>query len=245
MAKLTFNAQFAGPAGSPPDPSLFNFMLDGLSGSGQIQQLTRTNAVLDGNGNLVLTAKKIGSIWTSAYLTTGATPANKPTFLQQYGSFTWRAKVPAGKGVWPALWAVGQETPEKVWPACGEIDAMEQVPGLEPYLTYAHIHGPGFIGAALGGGYDLLAKGALYSDAFHDYGFIWSPGQIEFTFDGNVYATWTPANLKEGQVWPFDSCGPICLRTSLAIGGVWPGPPDPEMEEAQMLIRWIQAYSEV
>ena len=68
--------------------------------------------------------------YTSAALTT----KGKATWT--YGRIEVRAKLPRGRGVWPAIWMLGTNIDRKGWPACGEIDIMEYV-GFDP----AHVHG--------------------------------------------------------------------------------------------------------
>ena len=81
------------------------------------------NAIVE-NGVLKITAKKEsfgGSEYTSARLIT----AGKFEFT--YGRVDVRAKLPAGGGVWPAIWMLGANFGTVGWPACGEIDIMEYV----------------------------------------------------------------------------------------------------------------------
>lgn len=53
---------------------------------------------------------------TSSSITT----FGKKEFL--YGRFEVRARIPVGKGAWPAIWTLGSSME---WPSCGEIDIME------------------------------------------------------------------------------------------------------------------------
>jgi beta-glucanase (GH16 family) len=71
---------------------------------------------------------------------------------------------------------------------------------------------------------------------------IWKPESIQFTLDGAVYATYTPADMMPGMVWPFDD-GPMCVRLSLAVGGAWPGPPSPQAYPLTMLVNWVQVWA--
>jgi len=66
-------------------------------------------------------------------------------FSRTYGRFESRIKIPFGQGLWPAFWMLGDNIHAVGWPACGEIDIMENI-GKEPSMNHGSIHGPGFIG---------------------------------------------------------------------------------------------------
>jgi beta-glucanase (GH16 family) len=244
MATLTFSDDFTGLAGSVPDPAKWTVRTNGLpADSIQTLSIDPQNCHQDGKTNLVMVATRAVTPLATPEKFTYASSYIQSKFEQQYGTFQARIKTPAGAGMWPAFWMIGTNPAQK-WPACGEIDIFEQVPRVSPFSTFAHIHGPGFTGALLGGGYGMLPKGEKYSDAFHDYGVIWKPGSVTFTLDGMPYATWTPATMRPGMEWPFDGCGPMCIRLSLAVGGDWPGMPTPETVFPQeMLVNWVNVYS--
>lgn len=82
------------------------------------------------DGNCVITIEKDhprdGYQYSSAYVTT----AGKFSFC--FGRLEFRAKLPTGQGMWPALWTMGDNyftlgNDEVAWPRCGEIDVMELV----------------------------------------------------------------------------------------------------------------------
>ena len=66
-------------------------------------------------------------------------------FQQAYGRFEARIQIPRGQGIWPAFWMLGEDIDQKPWPACGEIDIMENI-GKEPSIVHGTIHGPGYSG---------------------------------------------------------------------------------------------------
>ena len=72
-----------------------------------------------------------GADYTSASLTSRAS--------WTYGRIEVRAKLPKGRGTWPAIWMLGTNIREVGWPACGEIDIMEHV-GFDPGRIHANIH---------------------------------------------------------------------------------------------------------
>lgn len=162
----------------------------------------------------------------------------------QYGRFEARIKVPAGQGMWPAFWMLGDSISKVGWPACGEFDIMENV-GKEPATIHGSIHGTGFTGTKIGLTAPL-AGDAAFANAFHTFGMIWSPGKVQYYVDNpaNIYATFTPASLPKGAVWPFDG-GKFFIILNLAIGGDWPGSPDQATSfPAQMLVDYVRVWQE-
>ena len=88
------------------------------------------NAYVDGNGFLHIVAQQEsmgGFNFTSARMKSQGLYST-PT----YGRFQWRAKLPAGFGMWPALWMMGTNYASVGWPTCGEIDVVEN-PGNKNY----------------------------------------------------------------------------------------------------------------
>ena len=160
----------------------------------------------------------------------------------QYGRLEARIRIPAGEGMWPAFWMLGDSIQNIGWPKCGEFDIMENI-GKEPATVHGSIHGQGFTGTSIGLPY--TASGNMpFSEGFHTFGLIWAPGKVEYYVDSpsNVYATFTPASLPEGAVWPFDS-GKFFFIFNLAIGGDWPGPPNQATHfPAEMLVDYVRVW---
>lgn len=167
------------------------------------------------NGELVITAIKEpweGSSYTSASVTT------KGHFSFTYGKVEIRAKVPSGRGVWPALWTLGVNQAEVKWPMCGEIDIMEYV-GFAPDALHFTVHTAAFnhIQKTQKGTHIQIPKAC---DEFHRYGLLWTHDRLIWFLDGQpVYSF---ANTGKGpREWPFGS--PQYLLMNLAIGGSWGG----------------------
>ncbi len=161
----------------------------------------------------------------------------------QYGRIEARIKIPKGQGFWPAFWMLGDNIDQVQWPACGELDIMENI-GKEPSTIHGSIHGTGFTGGQIGLPY-TLPNHQNFGDAFHVFGLIWSPGKIQYYVDRpqNIYATFTPKDLPKGAVWPFDN-GKFFFLLNLAIGGDWPGPPDASTQFPQeMLVDYVRVYA--
>ena len=106
----------------------------------------KPNAYLDGDGNLVIEARRHGGTWTSARL--------KTMGLREfeYGRIEARMKLPVGAGLWPAFWLLGADIEKVGWPHSGSITVTENVPdrpdtnGLGPTAVRSTLHGPGYFG---------------------------------------------------------------------------------------------------
>ncbi|PZE90032.1 glycoside hydrolase family 16 protein [Curtobacterium sp. MCBD17_008] len=228
--------EFDGPAGSAPNPGIWRHDLGGGGwGNGELEVYTdsRRNSALDGNGNLAITARReADGSYTSARLTT------QGTYSVQYGRVEARIKIPRGQGIWPAFWMLGADLPQVGWPACGEIDVMENI-GREPGTIHGTVHGPGYSGAEGIGTAATLPSGA-FADAFHVYAVDWRPGSISWSVDGATYRTITPADTN-GDPWVFDK--PFFVVLNVAVGGGWPGAPDATTPfPQQMLVDWIRVW---
>jgi len=150
--------------------------------------------------------------YTSASLTT----ASKAAWT--YGRIEVRAKLPSGRGTWPAIWTLGTNIREVGWPACGEIDIMEFV-GFEPGVVHANVHTRKYNHVQKTGKGDKVSI-ADASEAFHVYAVEWDAQKIDFLVDGRQYFSFR--NERTGPaVWPYDREQYLILN--LAIGGDWGG----------------------
>ena len=162
----------------------------------------------------------------------------------QYGRLEASIQIPQGQGLWPAFWMLGDNITTVNWPACGEMDIMENI-GSQPTINTGSIHGTGFTGSLIGTQY-VLPGGADYSSGFHTFGILWSPKSVQFYVDSttNVYASYTPASLPAGAVWPFDA-GKFFFILNLAVGGSYPGSPSAStVFPAQMLVDYVRVWQE-
>jgi len=218
----TFDDEFNAPAGTPVDGSKWNMETGDNVNNHERQYYTNStsNAVHDGQGNLVITARRENpgnyNCWYGRCEYTSARLNTSGKFSQAYGSFETRMKMSRGQGMWPAFWLLGGGN----WPNDGEIDIMENV-GFEPNTVHGTIHGPGYSGSGgIGAGYSI---GSPFADGFHTFRLEWSPNLLVWKVDGNTYETRTPADLG-GRTWVFNHNFFIILN--LAVGGYWPGDPD-------------------
>jgi beta-glucanase (GH16 family) len=245
---LIWSDEFNGAAGSPVDTTKWVFDIGGGGwGNNELEYYTNSapNASMDGNGNLVITAIKETlprkkRCWYGRCQYSSARIKTAGTFMQAYGRFEARIKVPYGQGIWPAFWMLGKNINKVGWPRCGEIDIMENI-GREPAKAHGTIHGPGYSGAnGIGAAYNL-STGA-FADDFHLFAIEWEPGgAIRWYVDGNLYQTRTQADLPAGAVWVFDR--PFFILLNLAVGGSWPGNPDATTVFPQrMYVDYVRVY---
>ncbi|MFE2584924.1 family 16 glycosylhydrolase [Streptomyces sp. NPDC059378] len=225
----TWSDDFDGAAGSAPNSSKWTLETGGGgNGNHELQYYTNStdNAALDGNGNLVITARKNSDTglqcWYGTCQYTSARLNTAKTFTQAYGHFEARIKVPRGQGVWPAFWMLGDNLGSAGWPNSGEIDIMENI-GKEPGAVHGTIHGPGYSGAGGIGAAYTLPNGKAFADDFHVFAVDWSPTAITWSVDGQNYETRTPADVN-GNKWVYDH--PFFIILNFAVGGDWPGSPD-------------------
>jgi beta-glucanase (GH16 family) len=234
--------EFDGPAGAPFDRAKWKPDVGGDGFGNQERELYTdgANAVLDGQGHLVITARAESGTgcWYGTCLYTSARLKTKTLFAQAYGRFEARIRIPRGQGIWPAFWLLGANNDEAGWPSCGEIDIMENI-GREPNKVHGTVHGPGYSGDKGIGGPATL-DGA-YADDFHVYAVEWRPDDIRWFVDGREYFRVTPASLPKGAKWVFDH--PFFVILNLAIGGGWPGDPDATTKlPQQMVIDYVRVY---
>jgi beta-glucanase (GH16 family) len=148
-------------------------------------------------------------------------------FAQRYGYFEMRARLPGGRGMWPAFWLVSKTQAEHV-----EIDVMEAI-GRDTAHVYQSTH----LKASRGKGVHVRVgrEGFDYTTASHSYGVAWTPDALVFYVDGQETAQTDGA--------PFRDAPPMYLIANLAVGGDWAGTPDSETNfPAVMRIDHIRAY---
>ena len=191
------------------------------------------------DGKLVITAHKEalasepdygGQAYTSARLITRGKASWK------YGFFEIRAKLPCGVGTWPAIWTLGTNEDEAIWPANGEIDIMEQV-GKLPTEINATLHMTATAGTA---GITEMTTVADACTTFHNYQLTWTEDKLVIGVDNAPYFTY--ANPGTGKAsWPYDS--PQYLLLNLAIGGEMAGSiVDDSIFPRQMEVDYVRVY---
>jgi beta-glucanase (GH16 family) len=149
-----------------------------------------------------------------------------------YGFMEVRAKLPCGRGTWPAIWTLGTRG---IWPDDGEIDIMEQV-GSDPTRIFGTLHTLQSGGPGTGGSTHV----ADACSAFHNYQLTWTPTDIQIGVDGvNYYLAIKPTGGIY-SVWPFDF--PQYLLLNIAIGGVLGGAVDNTIFPVTMEIEHVRVF---
>jgi len=237
---LVWSDEFSQTNGSSPDATKWAYDIGaGGWGNNELEYYTsRTNNARIENSNLVIEARLenfSGSSYTSARLKT----QNKKSWT--YGRIEARMKIPRGQGIWPAFWMLGTNISSVGWPACGEIDILENI-GREPTVVHGTVHGPGYsAGASVGGAYSL-PNNPPFADDFHVYAVEWTTNRIKWFVDGAQFFSVNPASLPAGATWVFSQ--PQFLLLNLAVGGNWPGNPDGTTTFPQrMLVDYVRVYT--
>lgn len=156
-----------------------------------------------------------------------------------YGRVEVAAKLPEGRGVWPAIWMLGENINWVGWPKCGEIDIMEFV-GHEPNTIHGNIHTKAY------NHMKRTNKGAKTQladphETFHVYAIEWTPERIDFYVDDAKYFTYEK-EAADKNVWPFDADHYLLLN--FAIGGSWGGQKgvDDSIFPQQFVIDYVRVY---
>ncbi len=155
---------------------------------------------------------------TNGFPFTSARMKTQGLFAKPYGRFEYRARLPQGVGCWPALWMMGTNITSVGWPACGEIDVMEnkgtwnnQVQGTIHYSDSANNH------LQQTKTYTLPTAGDSVTN-FHTYAVEWTTNSIKWLVDSNLIQTWTTWSSSTGP-YPAPFNQPFFLLMNLAIGG--------------------------
>jgi len=201
--------------GNSIDWSKWNSVNVASTVNAELQHYVNDETYLNGQGQLIIRSRKRnygGREYTSGRVDT------RFKFSFTYGEVEWRAKLPKGKGIWPALWLLRTECPAAtpcgagLWPP--EIDVMEARGDITNKITHA-IH----FGVYPNNNHDTKEVfGPDYTAGFHTYKVLWDPNQIIFYVDGQETYRTTDKNKIPTQ--------PLYLIMNTAVGGWYPGNPD-------------------
>jgi beta-glucanase (GH16 family) len=239
--QLVWQDEFDGPANQAPDPANWTFDIgtgeDGW-GNEELQYYTdrSENVSLDGDGNLVITARREsfgGRAFTSARIKT------QGLYEQTYGRFEARIKMPWGPGIWPAFWLLGANVDIIGWPEAGEIDIMEYR-GQQTNLINGTVHGPGYSAdSSVTKTYGF--EQARFDTDFHLFAVEWGKNYLRFYVDDILYQEIKPEDLP--GPWVFDK--PFFIILNVAVGGNYVGFPTSETPFPQSLvIDYVRVYKE-
>lgn len=212
--------------------------------NGEIQHYTnRVENSQVSNGTLKIFAKKetfsdqgVTKEYTSARLNS--------KFAFTYGKVEVRAKLPTGRGTWPAIWTLGQNIIEPgafwsdtfgsvIWPACGELDIMEHWGSNQNFIQSA-IHTPSSHGNTVNKGGRVIPG---VSDEFHLYTMEWTEERMTFSVDGVVHYVYDPA-VQNAATWPFDANQYLLLNVAV-LPDI-----DPAFTESAMEIDYVRVYQD-
>ncbi|MBT8402197.1 MAG: glycoside hydrolase family 16 protein [Rhodothermia bacterium] len=200
-------------------------------GNNELQFYRSQNATV-ANGFLTITAQEQvagGRDYTSARLRT----KDKGDWL--YGRIEVRAKLPAGQGMWPAIWMLPTDNEYGGWAASGEIDIME-ARGQEPRTVHGTLHyGASFPRNTSSGTSKRLDGGESFTDEFHEFAIEWDEGRIRWYVDGVSYQTQTQW-FTEGHDFPAPFDKRFHLLLNVAVGGNFVGSPDQTTSFPQVMV---------
>jgi beta-glucanase (GH16 family) len=190
------------------------------------------------DGNLIIEARQEsygGYDYTSARIKT------QDKFSFQYGRVDIRAKLPKGKGIWPALWMLGSNINSAGWPACGEIDIMELI-GSQPATVYGTLHWASKSGSNDQKGAPYKLSYGDFSQQFHVFSMLWKQDTVELFVDDNHYLTVTKTDVGTAN-YPFNSNQFFIFN--VAVGGNWPGSPDATTKFPQrMFVDYVRVFQQ-
>jgi beta-glucanase (GH16 family) len=224
-----------------PDPKKWNYDLgDHGWGNNELENYTDKpeNARVE-NGHLIIEAKKEKSAKQN-YSSARLVSKGKGDFL--YGKFEIKARLPKGRGTWPAIWMLASENNygNKGWPDNGEIDIMEHV-GFDQNRVHGNVHTKAFNHAIkTNKGNNILIDNV--SDEFHVYSCEWTPLSISILIDGKTFFTFIKEPSYQWAEWPFDK--PFHLLLNIAVGGNWGGQKgvDDSVFPQKMEVDYVRVY---
>lgn len=186
------------------------------------------NVIVSGGTLKIKTIKEnyLGSNFTSARI------LSKNKFSFKYGKIEFRAKFPTGGGTWPAVWMLGNNIDAVSWPACGEVDMLEEV-GNQLNVNHSSLHSPGRSGNTPDTATVVVTNG---NTEFHIYTVDWRADFIKFYLDNQLYYTFTNSTS-----FPFNQN--FFLIINSAIGGSFGGTIDPNFSSSTFEVDYIRVFN--
>lgn len=227
-----------------PDSSRWNYDLgNGCPGNchwgnNELQYYTKDPAnVRVEDGVLIIEAHK-DSLGGQAYTSTRIVSKNKGDWT--YARIDVRAKLPKGRGTWPAIWMLSTDWKYGGWPESGEIDIMEHV-GHDPGVVHGTIHTEAYnhMKQTQKEGMITIADA---QEEFHIYSIDWTKNKIDFLVDNKLYHTVTRDPAEDFRGWPFDQR--FHLIMNIAVGGNWGGAEgvDESIWPQRMEVDYVRVY---
>jgi beta-glucanase (GH16 family) len=212
-------------------------------GNNELQLYTdRKDNVRVANGSLILEAHKARTdIQGTVRDYSSGRIRSKHRGDWKYGRFEFRAKLPTGQEVWPAIWMLPTDEKYGTWASSGEIDIVE-FKGQEPNRIWGTLHYGGTWPNNKHTSGIFTAPNTDFSKDFHLYALEWEEGEIRWYVDQELVQTqkeWSSAGGKFPA--PFDQR--FYLVLNVAIGGGFVGPVgDKTQFPQQMLVDYARVY---
>lgn len=267
--------------GQELDQDIWGYELGRVRGNEQQHYTDSKDNVFLRDGNLVLkvTDRKledqylnpVGSAARKVKYDSGSVrTSGKKEFL--YGRIEMKAKLPKGKGAFPAFWTLGADfnldgdissRQGYGWPACGEIDIMEMIGGTirtdetnegkqsnkDVYATPHFYYANG--DADKDGSYSPYELGRSigmdddFNDEYHIFGINWSEDRIEWYLDGEIYST-IEYDQSDARIRALQACfnKPQYIQMNLATGGNWAKNAGDHLadDNTEFVIDWVRYY---
>ncbi|PTX18058.1 beta-glucanase (GH16 family) [Pontibacter mucosus] len=162
----------------------------------------------------------------------------KDKFAFKYGKVEVRAKLSKGKGSWPAIWLMPQESKYGGWPNSGEIDIMEHL--NYDSIVYQTLHSHYIDNLQQKTNPVYFATPPFREGEFNTYGLEWYPDRLDFFINGQKTFSYPKIKNANSSQWPFDEEFYIILDQ--ALGGNWVGSIKDEDLPVQMVVDWVRVY---
>ncbi len=211
-------------------------------GNNEWQNYVANDNVEVSDGTLKISAIKVG---TGQKIRDYTSVRLNSTQAFTFGRMEIRAKIPEdkGKGIWPALWLLGENITYAGWPACGEIDMMEYV-SYDPNKVHFTVHST--TNNHVDGTQATSGPIALETieEEFHNYGLLWTDEYLKFYIDDidNILYTFQKPRSYNANNWPFSK--PFYFLMNIAVGGNWGGLQgvDDRIFPAVMEVDYVRVY---
>ena len=211
-------------------------------GNNELEYYREENTSVE-NGLLVIEARKEtfgGRAYTSSRIKT------EDNFAFTYGRVDVRAVVAEGKGLWSAVWMLGQSFADISWPYSGEIDIVDTIGG--PGNEDTAVHNVYWNGGGLSASYNpvsagtnhQLSSGQTYSDSFHVFSIEWSADEIVWYVDDvQTHSVSIADGSDRAEAFRND----FFLILNVAVGGNWPGAPVSSTQFPRgMLVDYVRVF---
>jgi beta-glucanase (GH16 family) len=240
--KLVWSDEFS-KAGQP-DSSRWNYDLgDGCPdvcgwGNNELEYYTKDSKNVRVENDLLIIEAQKDSLGGKGFTSTRMVSKFKGDWL--YGRIEVKAKIPRGKGTWPAIWMLSTDWKYGGWPASGEIDIMEHV-GYDPGVIHGTIHTESYnhIKQTQKEGKITIADA---QEAFHVYAIDWSENKMDFYVDEKLFHSVVRGANDTFKEWPFDQ--KFHLIMNVAVGGNWGGAEgvDNSIWPQKMEVDYVRVY---